>query len=354
MREVTASSSHARRPPRGQAPRFCKTSTAGTVLAVLLWLPVDGDAQQPRAAAASAGKGTGVLTAWGDPDIEGAWNFATITPMQRPPEFAGRPFLTREEADRLEQSTDARRVQNEANPRAGDVGNYNLGWWWERRRWVPTLRTSLIVDPPDGRMPSMTAQAEARRKARDDARARTAGPADLPPEERCIAGVNSGPPMIPGPYANLVQIHQSPGYVVIVNEMVHDARIVPLDGRPHVNEAIRLSMGNSRGRWEGSTLVVETRNFRDLGNGHIGPTALVDMNMRLVERFSRTDAETLLYEFTIDDSTIFARSWTAQIPMAKVEAFVMEYACHEGNYGLANILSGARAQEKAAPPATDR
>jgi hypothetical protein len=160
--------------------------------------------------------------------------------------------------------------------------------------------------------------------------------------------------MIPGPYANLVQVHQSPGYVVIVNEMVHDARIVPLDGRPHVGGTIRLPMGNSRGRWEGSTLVVDTRNFRDLGNGHIGPTALVDRNMRLVERFSRTDGDTLLYEFTIDDPTIFVRPWTAQIPMAKVDAFVMEYACHEGNYGLVNILSGARAEERAAASPIER
>ena len=354
MREVTASSSPARRPRSGRATRFCKTSMAGTALAVLLLMPVGGGAQQPRVAATSEGRGAVVRTAWGDPDIEGAWDFATITPMQRPPEFAGRTFLTREEADRLEQSTDQRRVQNEANPRTADVGNYNLGWWWERRRWVPTLRTSLIIDPPDGRMPAMTTHAEARRKARDNARARTAGPADLPPEERCIAGVNSGPPMIPGPYANLVQIHQSPGYVVIVNEMVHDARIVPLDGRPHLSGAIRLPMGNSRGRWEGSTLVVETRNFRDLGNGHIGPTALVDSNLQLVEQFSRTDRDTLLYEFTIDDPTIFVRPWTAQIPMAKVDAFVMEYACHEGNYGLVNILSGARAQDKAAASATER
>jgi hypothetical protein len=345
-------------PPAGcarkeRAARRRATSIAGSLLAALLWFPIDGNAQQP-ASAAFEGKADLALTSWGDPDIEGTWDFATITPMQRPNELAGKAFVTREEAAQLERSTHQRRVQNEAAPREGDVGNYNLGWWWDRRRWVPTLRTSLIIDPPDGRMPAMTGHAEARRKAREDARARTSGPEDLPPEERCIAGVNSGPPMIPGPYANLVQIHQSPGYVVIVNEMVHDSRIVPLDGRPHVNEAIRLPMGNSRGRWQGSTLVVETRNFRDLGNGHIGPTALVDRNLRLVERFSRTDRSTLVYEFTIDDPTIYVRPWTAQIPMMKVDAFVMEYACHEGNYGLVNILSGARALEKGASSKTER
>jgi hypothetical protein len=289
-------------------------------------------------------------TAWGDPDLEGAWNFSTITPMERPAEFAGTEFITKEEASALVRQTNERRLEGEAKPREGNVGNYNLAWWWEAngRRWVPTMRSALIIDPSDGRMPPLTQEADNRRKAREAGRERSGSPEDLPPEERCIVGVNAGPPMIPGPYGNIVQLHQSPGYVVIVNEMVHHSRIVSLDGRPHVSDAIRLQMGNSVGRWQGNTLVVDTQNFRNLGNGHIGPTALLDRNLHLVERFTRTDNDTLVYEFTIDDPTIFARSWTAQIPMQKVEAFVLEYACHEGNYGLVNILAGARAQERSA------
>jgi hypothetical protein len=151
---------------------------------------------------------------------------------------------------------------------------------------------------------------------------------------------------VPGPYNNLIQIFQSPGYVVIVNEMVHDTRIVPLDPRPHLREAFRLWMGDSRGRWEGQTLVVETRNFTDHGTGTFGLPGLIDRNMRLVERFTRTNDNVLMYRFTVNDPTVWTRSWSAEVPMTRIDGFVMEYACHEGNYGLANILAGARAEEK--------
>jgi hypothetical protein len=155
--------------------------------------------------------------------------------------------------------------------------------------------------------------------------------------------------MVPGPYNNLVQLFQSPGYVVIVNEMVHDARIVPLGQPAHVGDNIRLWMGDSRGRWEGNTLIVETRNLTDQGTGTFGPPGLVDRNLHLVERFTRLDDRRLLYQFTIDDPTVWTRPWTAEVPMTRVDGFVMEYGCHEGNYGLANILSGARAEEGAGP-----
>ena len=159
-------------------------------------------------------------------------------------------------------------------------------------------------------------------------------------------GFNSGPPMVPGPYNNLIQIFQSPGYVVIVNEMVHDARIVPLDSRPRVGATLRFWTGDSRGRWEGNTLVVETHNFTDHGTGTFGLPGLTDSRLRLTERFTRTEGNLLTYRFTVDDPTVWRRTWSAEVPMTSVEGFVMEYACHEGNYGLANILAGARAEEQ--------
>jgi hypothetical protein len=296
-------------------------------------------------------------TQWGDPDLQGTWDFTTITALERPANVGGREFYTEREAAAVETQINQQRFQTEETspgslggmPRAEtDPGIYNLGWWWEPngRRLVRTRRTSLVVDPPDGRIPPLTPAAQAIARARDDARELRRVPGDLPLAERCIMGFNSGPPMVPGPYNNLVQIFQSPGYVVIVNEMVHDARIVPLDGRPPLGEALRFWAGEPRGRWEGQTLVVETRNFTDHGTGTFGVPGLVDRNLHLVERFTRTTDHVLTYSFTVTDPTVWARPWSAEVPMTRVDGFVMEYACHEGNYGLANILAGARAEEK--------
>ena len=296
-------------------------------------------------------------TAWGDPDLQGTWDFTTITPLQRPPEFAGRDFLTESEAAAIEKQINQQRFETEARSpgslgAAGrpdsDPGIYNLGWWWEPdgRRLVHTRRTALVVDPPDGRLPPLTAEAQSIQRARETARERPRGPEDLPLAERCIMGFNSGPPVVPGPYNNLIQIFQSPGYVVIVNEMVHDARVVPLDGRPPLGDALRFWMGDSRGRWESNTLVVESQNFTDNGTGTFGLPGLTDRNMRLIERFTRTDDNVLTYRFTVDDPTVWTRPWSAEVPMRRIGGFVMEYGCHEGNYGLANILAGARAEER--------
>jgi hypothetical protein len=317
------------------------------VLALIVTLaPATASAQAP------------LRTPWGDPDLQGTWDFTTITPLQRPAELAGKAFLTESEAAALEKQINQQRVQTEETspgalggvPRPeSDPGIYNLGWWWEPngRRLVGTRRTSLVVDPPDGRIPALSAQAQATSRARDDARARSHTAADLPLAERCIMGFNSGPPMVPGPYNNLVQIFQSPGYVVIVNEMVHDARVVPLDSRPHLGDAFRFWAGDSRGRWEGDTLVIETRNLTDNGTGTFGLPGLTDKNARLVERFTRSRDRELVYRFTVNDPTVWTRPWSAEVPMTRIDGFVMEYGCHEGNYGLANILAGARAQEKA-------
>ena len=335
------------------------TSAAVRAVAVIGFLsalqsPAITQAPEP-AAAAGAARAQAPRTPWGDPDLQGTWDFTTITPLQRPAEFAGKEFLSEAEAAAIQKQINDRRFQNEErDPGAfsssrDDPGIYNLGWWWEPegRKLVRTRRTSLVVDPRDGKLPPLTPQAQAIFQQREAIRDRRAGPADLPLAERCILGFNSGPPMVPGPYNNLVQLFQSPGYVVIVNEMVHDSRIVPLDNRPHVGSNIRMWTGDSRGRWEGQTLVVETRNFTDNGTGTFGLPGLSDRNMHLVERFTRLDDRTLLYQFTVNDPTVWTRPWTAEVPMNRIDGFVIEYACHEGNYGLANILAGARAEERA-------
>jgi hypothetical protein len=297
-------------------------------------------------------------TPWGDPDLRGTWDFTTITPLERPAELADKEFLTEIEAAEIEREINARRFANEeaspgslgATPRAeSDPGIYNLGWWWEAggRKLVATRRTSPVVDPPNGRIPPLTPQAQRIADSRAERRERRHVPSDLPLAERCIMGFNSGPPIVPGPYNNLVQIVQGPGYVVIINEMVHDARVVPLDGRPHVGEDIRLWTGDSRGRWEENTLIVETRNFTDHGTGTFGIPGLSDNNMHLIEQFTRIDDDALLYRFTVSDPTVWTQPWSAEFPMTRSDGRVLEYACHEGNYGLANILSGARAEEAA-------
>jgi hypothetical protein len=303
-------------------------------------------------------------TPWGDPDLQGTWDFTTITSLERLPEFAGREFLTESEAVALEKRINQERFETEAaSPGSlsaagrpeSDPGIYNLGWWWEPggRKLVRTRKTSIVVDPPDGRLPPLTPQAQAILRAREAARERSHGAEDLPLAERCILGFNSGPPMVPGPYNNLVQLFQGPGYVVIVNEMVHDARIVSLDGRPHLRSPLRSWTGDSRGRWEGGTLVVETKNLTDSGTATFGFPGLIDRNLHLIERFTRTDQNGLMYRFTVNDPSVWTRSWSAEVPMTRINGSVMEYACHEGNYGLANILSGARAEERG-PQAASR
>jgi hypothetical protein len=312
---------------------------------------LQAQSRAPRGAAPSTAR-----TPWGDPDLRGTWDFTTITSFERPLELAGREFLTETEAAAIEKRINQQRFDTEtrspgslsaAGRGESDPGIYNLGWWWEPngRKLVRTRRTSLVVDPPDGRLPPLTPQAQQILRTREDVREHPSAPADLPLAERCVMGFNSGPPMVPGPYNNLVQLVQGPGYVAIVNEMVHDARIVPLDSRPHVGGALRFWSGDSRGRWEGSTLVVETRNFTDHGTATFGMPGLIDRNLRLVERFTRTDDDVLMYRFMVDDPTVWVRSWSAEFPMTRIDGAVMEYACHEGNYGLANILSGARAEE---------
>ncbi len=288
----------------------------------------------------------------GQPDLQGNWTNATLTPFQRPAELAGKEFFTPEEAAAFErQRVDASNVDKQA-PRSGDVGAYNNAWWDRGTHVVKSRRTSLIIDPPDGRIPPLTPEAKAKFDANhaEFARHPADGPEDRPLTERCILFGGTGPPMLPEPYNNNYQIVQSPGYVTILSEMNHEARIVPLDNRPHVDASVREWIGDSRGHWDGNTLVVETTNLKSSARSRFGVAfdGMSDQNMRVTERFTRVDAETILYQATVSDPTVYTKPWTVEISMSRRSEPLYEYACHEGNYGMFGILSGERAKEKAA------
>ena len=285
---------------------------------------------------------TAARTAWGDPDLQGRWTNTTTTPLERPDDLAGRDFLTEEERAARDEAGDVARERRGVSAGTGETGSYN-NFWVERG--VRMARTSLIVEPQDGRLPPFTAAEAARRPARESYRTRVpAGPEDRNLYERCISRGMPGT-MMPGFYNHNYQIFQAPGYVVILVEMIHDARIIPLDGRSHVDEGIRQWLGDSRGRWEGDTLVVETTNFIPV-NGRALTVFGAGETTLLVERFTRTGDDTIDYEFTVSDPLEYTRPWTASIPMTSLDGLLYEYACHEGNYGLENILAGARAAER--------
>ncbi len=280
-------------------------------------------------------------------DLEGVWNYATLTPFERPAELAGVEFFTDAQAAEFEAQTIGRNDRDRRDGGAAtDSARGVADFWFDRGEHVASFngqkRTSWVIDPPDGRLPPLTAEARARQAARTaDARAHPAdGPENRSLQERCLA-FNAGPPIGLGPYNNFLQIFQTRDAVVIYTEMIHDARIVWTDGRRHAPSAIRRWLGDSTGRWEGNTLVVDTTNFTDKN-----PYRGASEHLHLTERFTRTDASTLLYEFTVDDPTTFTRPWTAQLPMTWSDERIYEYACHEGNYALPDILRGARYQEQ--------
>ena len=336
---------------------LASTGLLATVIAVVLLALVPVAAQAQTAAADTS---TPPRTPWGQPDLQGIWDFRTITPMQRPSELAEQEFLTDEEAAELEAAR--RASDNELDDRAPAdiVGNYNQFWFDRGTTVVGTRRTSLVTDPPDGRIPALTPEAEKKQAAETEAR-RGVGPHQPTPggwvedlgsnglQVRCIMGFNSGPPMTPGGYNNNVQLFQTPDHVAILNEMNHNARIVPLDRRSHGD--LRQWVGDSRGHWEGETLVVETINFLRETSFMRGRSSA---DLLLVERFTRVSADTLLYEVTVDDPTTWTRPWTYAVPMIRSEEPIYEYACHEGNYAMETILAGARAEEKAAEEAANQ
>jgi hypothetical protein len=312
------------------------------------------------ATAADQGKWTPPKTPWGDPDIQGIWPGNMGVPMQRPENLGTRATLTDEEfAKRKEQI----QKQTQADQQDFSTSDTRVGigppsYWTERGR--PTRQTSLIVDPPNGRLPALTPE---ERKLRKEARGGKGftgewrGEAETPEDMniyyRCISRGILGS-IIPVVYNNGNQILQAPGYVVLRNEMIHESRIIPLDGRPHVGSNIRMYMGDSRGHWEGNTLVVETTNLTDKdalgsnGAGYPGDPGHHSADLKLIEKFTRVDAETLNYEATVVDPKTWISPWTILIPLKRNSNYQMiEYACHEGNYAMGDILSGARAEEAA-------
>ena len=293
------------------------------VLAMFLLVPLTGTAQE-----------TTPRTPWGHPDLQGAWTNTTTTPLERPDDLEGREFLTEEE-------------WAERNPGSGisayDAGAYN-DYWLEKGEL--SMRTSLVVDPPDGKLPALIPAEEERVNARRAAAAAGGGPASVHSfnaYDRCITRGLPGA-MMPGFYNHNYHIVQTPDHVAILVEMVHEARIVPLDDSPRAS-GVPQWLGDSRGRWEGDTLVVETTNFA----GKVTARGLTAFGggerLTVVERFTRVDDDTIDYQVTVTDPDIWSAPWTASIPMTAMEGTLFEYACHEGNYAMGNMLAGARAEE---------
>jgi hypothetical protein len=284
------------------------------------------------------------LTPDGQPDFQAVWNTATLTPLERPAEFAGKEFLTEQEAAAYE-----KRVLGEVNSDRRDGGpeadlrrNYNEFWRDRATGVVASRRTSIVVDPPDGKIPSRPDALKRRIAANQSLTAGAsrgpAGPEDLALRIRCIS---RDLPMIPSPNNNFLRIVEGAGFVAIDQEMMHEWRLIPLTTRSHADSRIRGYMGDSRGHWEGGTLLIDTTNFIGVNNFYGA-----DKNMHLIERLTRTDPDTLTYRFTVDDPTAFTKPWTGELSFRRSNDTLLEYACHEGNYTMTNILKGARAAEK--------
>jgi hypothetical protein len=294
-----------------------------------------------------------VRTTNGRPALEGIWNADTLIPLERPTELGMKAFYSEHEAAEFAKK---RLQEGNRDRRDGaaevDLGrSYNDAWLEQGAGFAKTLRTSLVIDPPNGRIPSMIPTARARFEA---IRARFTlhpadGPEDRPLSDRCLMFSQSGPPMIPATYNNNYQIVQTHEYIAILAEMGDQVRVIPLDGRPHLPQNIVQWMGDSRGHWEGDTLVVETTNFRFNDRSRFGlryEDGMTDQNLHVIERFRRTSPDLIIYQATIDDSTVYTKPWTLEVPMEKGKGPVFEYACHEGNYAMVDILSGERMREK--------
>lgn len=304
------------------------------------------------AAAAQNGGYKAPRTPDGQPDLQGYWTNSTYTPLQRP-ENINRDFFTREEAIVLMQKAAAAESEQTTPGTIADVHYDFTQFGLDRNQGgVPVnLRTSLIFDPRDGRLPPMTAEGKRRAAERAEARKRMGGPWDAAQNQsfsvRCILMDRAGPPMLPGAYNNFYQIVQSRDHVMILVEMIHEPRIIPIDRRPHLPGEVRQLTGNPVGRWEGDTLVVESTNFTDTN-----PFAQnASEQLRLTERFTRVADDRIVYQFTVDDPGTWERPWSAELPMLKTTGPIFEHACHEGNYSLRNALAGARQDEQRAAEA---
>jgi len=316
-------------------------------------------ADQPnRSTSRNTATSTVPRTPDGHPDFQGIWTTQTFTPLERPQRYAGQEFLTEAEAEELTKLL----TQPGADPLAGGIfaasdeerrkrAFQGDGVHYNNSDFLPSTsnpkaltsrRTSLIYDPPDGKLPPLTPEARERAAAR---RAKISSDSyeTRPLQEQCVIWSHEGPPMMPPPYNDGLEIIQTPGHLVVHRELATSPRIIPLDGRPHSTELVRLWNGDSRGHWEGDTLVVDTVHF-NTKTATLGSTDA----LHVVERFTRVSADRILYRFTVDDPTTWTRPWSAEIPMVQSDEPVIEYACHEGNYGLVNILKGARFKEQQA------
>jgi len=297
-------------------------------------------------------------TPWGVPDLQGVWDRHTITPLERPTGKESKEVLSDEEVAQLEAET-VDRNNADKNRKVGtdsDVGRAYNEFWWDRPTKATGNRTSLIVDPPDGRVPALTPEADARAKQETNVPANrslgsggrgTAYWGDRSLWERCLT--QGTPRLGAGAYNANFMIVQSADSLVILHEQIHEARVIPLDGRPHLPENIRQWMGDSRGHWDGDTLVIDTTNFTDKTNFRGSAE-----NLHMIERLKRIDANTLGYVVTFEDPTTWTKPWTVDFPMPQTKGDMYEYACHEGNYGMFGILAGAREQEKSDAEAAAR
>jgi hypothetical protein len=301
----------------------------------------------------------------GHPDLSGTWTNKTVTPFERPPDLAGKEFFTEQEAAEYEKTHvfDVDKRDNIKGTNRDVASAYNSFWWDPGTKVAKTRRTSIVIDPPDGRVPALTAKRQKQLREMEEARRRRCekpgcepensgqlgpadGPEDRPLMERCLSFGNAAP-MVASAYNNNYEIVQTPGFVGIDVEMVHQMRRIPIDGTSHLPSHIREWVGDSRGHWEGDTLVVDTTNFNNLVSFRGS-----DENLHLIERLTRVDTDTIIYRFTIDDPTAFTKPWTGEIPFVESDGLLYEYACHEGNEGMKGILSAARADEKKAAEAS--
>ena len=285
-------------------------------------------------------------TAWGDPDLQGLWNHGTITPLERPADYGDRALLTDEEVAALNLASETRATSERRSSltREEDVALAYNQFWWDRG--ISVGRTSLITDPDSGRLPPRTSAAEAylatdeaqRLQAAKRGRVPAHGPEDMDLGDRCL--VYRPVPITSSGYNNHVHVLQSPGYVVILQEQIHDVRIIPVSDQPVLPDQMRQWLGVSRGRWDGDTLVVETKNFYEQAD-YLGS----NVNRRVTERFTRVADDVIEYAFTVSDPTVWTEPWSGMVPWRPAEGPLFEYACHEGNYGMTNLLTSSRAED---------
>jgi hypothetical protein len=297
----------------------------------------------------------GIVTPiWAQQSLEGIWNSASLTPFQRPADLGTKEFYTEQEAAVYEKNKtqEVNRDRRDGGQEADNARAYNELFFDRGTKLARTRRTSMIIDPPNGRIPPMTPEARKKFQAIQERFAAhpADGPEDRPLPDRCLMFSQSGPPMIPGNYNDLYQIVQTPEYISILAEMGNQVRLIPLDGKAPLPGNVPQWMGDSHGHWQGNTLVVETVNFRFNDRSRFGVQyeGMTDKNLHITERFTRTSPDSILYRATIDDPTVYTQPWTMEVSLEKSEGPLFEYACHEGNYGLAGVLAGERAQEKRA------